>query len=82
MRQTDLETWHLLEKNALKKELNILRIIQGKYQLEESSKSLQGEDYPNKYVDEELNYMKEIRKAYFLPKPEEIKEVERYEEKV
>jgi hypothetical protein len=22
---------------------------------------------PNKYLDEELNYMKEIREAYFLP---------------
>ncbi len=27
-------------------------------------------NHPNKYLDQELNYMKEIRETYFLPKPE------------
>jgi hypothetical protein len=30
-------------------------------------------DLPNKYIDNELNYMKEIRKAYFMPREEELK---------
>ncbi len=29
-------------------------------------------NYPNKYVDEEINCMKEIRKAYFTPNEEEL----------
>jgi len=29
--QTDIETWKALEKNALSKELNILRIMEGRY---------------------------------------------------
>lgn len=41
----------MLERNACQKELNILRIMQGKYELEEQSKGLQKEDYPNKYLD-------------------------------
>mmetsp|Transcript_41781 Transcript_41781/g.40134 ORF Transcript_41781/g.40134 Transcript_41781/m.40134 type:complete len:114 (-) Transcript_41781:154-495(-) len=30
---------------------------------------------PNKYLDEELAYMKEIREAYFKIKPEDIEEL-------
>ena len=68
-----MDTWLMLERNALQKELNILRIMDGKHRLHEQSTKI--EDYPNKYLDEELNYMKQIREAYFLPKPEELRQV-------
>lgn len=71
-----METWMMLEKNALQKELNILRIMEAKYKLEEESLMLKA-DYPNKYVDQELNYMKEIRQTYFMPKPEDLIEIEK-----
>lgn len=38
------------------------------------------EEYPNKYLDEELNYMKEIREAYFEPRDHELREARRYED--
>ena len=60
----------MLEKNALQKELNILKIMEAKYKLEEESQLLKA-NYPNKYLDQELNYMKEIRETYFTPKPED-----------
>ena len=69
--QTDMDTWHMLEKNALKKELHIMRVMEGKFKLEEEAQ-LMKEDYPNKYLDVELSYMKEIREAYFMPKEEEL----------
>jgi len=65
-----METWMMLEKNALQKELNILKIMEAKFKLEEDSMLLKA-DYPNKYVDQELNYMKEIRETYFVPKEED-----------
>jgi hypothetical protein len=33
--QTDMETWRALEKNALLKELNILKVMEGRFQREE-----------------------------------------------
>ena len=36
-------------------------------------------DYPNKYLDVELNYMKEIREAYFIPKDIVVVEKEKEE---
>lgn len=70
IKATDMETWMMLEKNALQKELNILKIMEAKYKLEEESQLLKA-NYPNKYLDQELNYMKEIRETYFTPKPED-----------
>ena len=61
-----MDTWLMLERNALQKELNVLSIMEAKCKLEEESQLLK-DDYPNKYLDEELNYMKEIRETYFLP---------------
>ena len=29
-------------------------------------------EFPNKYLDVELNYMKEIREAYFMPTEKEM----------
>ncbi len=46
----------------------------------EDRQIITNQDYPNKYVDEEINCMKEIRKAYFMPKPEEVQQAERYYE--
>jgi hypothetical protein len=45
--------------------------MEGKYKMEDRQ-IITNQDYPNKYVDEEINCMKEIRKAYFMPKPEEV----------
>ncbi|CDW71386.1 UNKNOWN [Stylonychia lemnae] len=70
IKATDMETWMMLEKNALQKELNILKIMEAKFKLEEDSMLLKA-DYPNKYVDQELNYMKEIRETYFVPKADD-----------
>jgi hypothetical protein len=40
--------------------------MEGKYKMEDQQNT-NGDDYPNKYLDEEINYMKEIRQAYFMP---------------
>ena len=40
--------------------------MEGKYKMEEQQ-IVSDADYPNKYLDEEINCMKEIRKAYFMP---------------
>ena len=74
IKTTDMDTWHMLEKNALQKELNVLKIMEAKFKLEEESQLLKA-DFPNKYVDEELNYMKEIRETYFLPKEEDYVDI-------
>jgi len=37
IKATDMETWLMLEKNALQKELNVLKIMEGKFKLEEES---------------------------------------------
>ena len=72
--------------SGLKKEMHLLKIMEGKFRLEERSKALRtisnSDDYPNKYIDGELNYMKEIREAYFTPKKEEIKQAKRYHEMI
>ena len=44
--------------------------MEAKYKLEEESQLLKA-NYPNKFLDEELNYMKEIRETYFLPSKED-----------
>ena len=44
--------------------------MEAKHNYEQESKMLKA-DYPNKYLDVELNYMKEIRETYFLPKEED-----------
>ena len=80
IQQTDMDTWMQLEINALQKERQVLRVMEGKYQIEEKQ-SMSEANYPNKYVDEEINCMKEIRKAYFTPNEEELQQVERYYEK-
>ena len=71
IQQTDMDTWRHLEMNALQKERQILRVMEGKYKMEEQQADNDA-DYPNKYLDEEINCMKEIRQAYFMPKQEEI----------
>lgn len=76
--QTDMETWRALEKNALQKELNILKIMEGRYKREEETNKMSNVDLPNKYIDNELNYMKEIRKAYFMPRDDELKQLSDY----
>ena len=75
-----METWRALEKNALQKELNLLKVMEGRYKREELSNKINNTDLPNKYIDSEFNYMKEIRKAYFLPKESELKQVDSYYE--
>ena len=47
----------------------------------EDQQNTNGDDYPNKYLDEEINYMKEIRQAYFMPNKEELQLVDRYYDK-
>lgn len=37
IKATDMDTWLMLEKNALQKELNVLKIMEAKYKLEEES---------------------------------------------
>jgi hypothetical protein len=76
--QTDMETWRALEKNALQKELNILKIMEGRYKREEETNKMSNVELPNKYIDNELNYMKEIRKAYFMPRDDELKQLSDY----
>lgn len=76
--QTDMETWRALGKNALQKELNILKIMEGRYKREEETNKMSNVELPNKYIDNELNYMKEIRKAYFMPRDDELKQLSDY----
>ena len=66
IQQTDMDTWRQLEMNALQKEHQVLKVMEGKYKMEDQQNT-NGDDYPNKYLDEEINYMKEIRQAYFMP---------------
>lgn len=55
--------------------------MEGRYKREEESNKINNTELPNKYVDCELNYMKEIRKAYFMPREEELKQVDDYYER-
>ena len=71
IKNTDMETWMMLERNALQKELGVLKIMESKHNYEQESKVLKA-DYPNKYLDVELSYMKEIRETYFKPKEEDF----------
>ena len=64
VKATDMDTWLMLEKNALSKQLNLLNIMEAKCIMEEV-RLLQKVDYPNKYLDVELGHMKEIRDTYF-----------------
>ncbi len=73
-----METWRALEKNALQKELNILKIMEERYKREEETNKMSNVELPNKYIDNELNYMKEIRKAYFMPRDDELKQLSDY----
>ena len=61
----------MLEKNALTKELNVLRIMEGHCKLHHETHVPLEADRPNKTLDIELNYMKEIRRTYFQPKAED-----------
>lgn len=70
-----METWVMVEKSALQKELNVLKVMEAKYRLEEKSNTLKT-PFPNKYIDEELMFMKEIRKAYFEPTSKELKQLD------
>lgn len=67
-----------LQKNGLMKEMNILKILEGQLKLEDQNRSLQKEDFPNKYLDDEIKFMKQIREAYFEPKEEELFLLEKY----
>jgi hypothetical protein len=80
IQQTDMDTWRQLEMNALQKEHQVLKVMEGKYKMEDQQNT-NGDDYPNKYLDEEINYMKEIRQAYFMPNKEELQLVDRYYDK-
>lgn len=64
VKDADGETWNKFEKNALQKEVNTLKIMESKYQYNEEQQVIKS-NMPNKFLDVELDYMKEIRETYF-----------------
>jgi hypothetical protein len=52
-----------------------MRVLDGKIKMEEETE-MRKNNIPNKYVDVELNYMKEIRETYFKIKDEDVSDEE------
>ncbi len=76
-----MDTWLRLEKSGLQKEIKILKMMEDKIELQERSKSTLAEESQTKevkYLDGEINRMKQIREAYFLPKEHELKQLDEY----
>lgn len=63
----------MLQRNAIVKELGVLKVMEGKHQ-QDREDALIKINYPNKYLDVELNYMKQIRDTYFVIKEDDIEQ--------